>query len=141
MISVTGSDSVGGGLVADIFPVNKSITFPRFRDIFCTFSAHLRIIRCLWTLAEIQGHFPCLLTHSNHVTASIHSGKKTFTKSLGGPWPPWPPPLATPLVRDGLGQFRSHGLGGGYDESGGYDFTIARVWETFTEAVEETITD
>ena len=90
----------GGGVVAEIFPLNKSITFPRFRDIFGTFSGHLRIIRRLWTLAEIQGHFPCLLAHSNHVTTSIHSGKKTFTKSLGGPWPPWPPPLATPLRRN-----------------------------------------
>ena len=24
--------------------------------------------------------------------SEIHSRKKTFTKSLGGPWPPWPPP-------------------------------------------------
>ena len=45
---------------------------------------------------KIQGHFPCLLTHSNHVTTSIHSGKKHLPKVWGGPWPPWPP-LATPL--------------------------------------------
>ena len=68
--------SGGGGVVAEIFPVNRSMTFPRFRDILGTFSAHLRIVRRLWTLAEVQGHFPCLLTHSNHVTTSIHSGKK-----------------------------------------------------------------
>ena len=82
----------GGGVVAEIFPVNKSITFPRFRDILGTFSAHLRIIHRLWALAEIQGHFPCLLTHSNRVTTSIHSGKKHLQKVWGGPWPPWPPP-------------------------------------------------
>ena len=86
----------GGGVVTEIFPVSKSITFPRFRDIFGTFSGHLRIVRRFMDIAEIQGRFPCLLTHSNHVTTSIHSGKKTFNKSLGGPWPPWPP-LATPL--------------------------------------------
>ena len=28
--------------------------------------------------------------------SEIHCRKKIFTKSLGGPWPPWPP-LATPL--------------------------------------------
>ena len=85
MISITGSDSVGGaGVVAEIFPVNKSITFPRFRDIFGTFSGHLRIIRRLWTLAGFKEHFPCLLSHSNHVTTSIHSGKKHFPKVLGG---------------------------------------------------------
>ena len=44
------------------------------------------------TLAEIQGLFPCLLTHSNHVTTSIHSGKKHLQKVWGGPWPPCPPP-------------------------------------------------
>ena len=82
----------GGGVVAEIFPVNKSITFPRFRDILGTFSAHLRIIHRLWALAEIQGHFPCLLTHSNRVTTSIHSGKKNLLKLWGGPWPPGPPP-------------------------------------------------
>ena len=85
--------SEGGGVVAEIFPVDKSITFPRFRDILGTFSGHLRIIRRLWTLAKIQGHFPCLLTHSNHVTTSIHSGKKHLTKV-------WPPPdYATVLNR------------------------------------------
>ena len=47
---------------------------------FFTFSGHLRITRRLWTLAEIQAHFPCLLTHSNHVTTSIHSGKKHLPK-------------------------------------------------------------
>ena len=86
----------GGGVVAEIFPGNKSITFPRFRRIFCTFSGHLGIIRRLWTLAEIHGHFPCLLTHSNHLTTSIHSGKKQSPKVWGGHGPPGPP-LATPL--------------------------------------------
>ena len=61
------------------------------RDIFGTFSSHLRIIRRLWKLAEIQGHFPCLLTHSNHVTTSIHSGEKHLPKVWGGAWPPCPP--------------------------------------------------
>ena len=60
----------GGGVVPDIFPVNRSITFPRFSDIFATFSGHLRITRRLWTLTEIQAHFPALLTHSNHVTVT-----------------------------------------------------------------------
>ena len=86
----------GGGVVAEIFPVHKSITFPRFPDILGTFSGHRRITRRLWTLTEIQAHFPGLLTHSNHVTTSIHSRKKHLSKVWGGPWPPWPP-LATPL--------------------------------------------
>ena len=92
--------SGGGGVVAEIFPLDKSITFPRFRDVFGTFSGHLRIIRRFWTLAEIQGHFPCLLTRSNHVTTSINSGKKHLPKVWGGAknWPP----LATPLACMGL---------------------------------------
>ena len=89
-----GADRIqwGGGVVADIFPVNKSITFPRFRDIVGTFSGHRPITLRLWTLTEIQAHFPDLLTHSNHVTTSIHSTKKHLTKVWGGgmaPWPPW----------------------------------------------------
>ena len=87
-----GFSGGGGGVVADIFPVNGSITFPRFLDIVGTFSGHLRIIRRLWTLAGIQAHFPCLLTHSSHVTTSIHSGKKNLPKVWGGHGPPGPPP-------------------------------------------------
>ena len=60
--------------------------------MFGTFLGRLRIIRRLWTLADIQGHFPCLLTHSNHVTTSIHSGKKHLPKVWGGGMAPWPPP-------------------------------------------------
>ena len=77
---------MGGGVVAEFFSVHKSVTFPRFRDILAAFSGHLRINRRLWTLTQIQAHFPGLLAHSNHVTTSIHSRKKTFTKSLGAPW-------------------------------------------------------
>ena len=44
--------SGGGGVVAEIVPVNASLTFPRFRDIFGAFSGHLPVIRRLWTLAE-----------------------------------------------------------------------------------------
>ena len=82
----------GGGGVAEIFPVDKSITFPRFRDIFFTFSGHLRITRRVWTLTEIKAHFPALLSHSNHVTTSVHSRKEHLTKVWGGM-----APLATPL--------------------------------------------
>ena len=87
---------MGGGGVAEIFPVNNAITFPRFRDILGTFSGHLRITRRLWALTELQAHFPGLLTLSNHVTTSIHSRKKHLTTVWGGraPWPP----LATPLT-------------------------------------------
>ena len=88
----------GGGVVADIFPASKSITFPRFLGIFGTFhtfSGHLRIARRLWTLTEIQAHFPGLLTHSNHVTTSIHSRKKHLPKVWGGHGPLAPPGYAT----------------------------------------------
>ena len=81
-----------GGGSSRQFSRCKSITFPRFRNIFGTFSGHLRITRRLWTLTEIQTHFPALLTPSNHVTTSIHSRKKHLTKVWGGAWPPWPPP-------------------------------------------------
>ena len=92
--------SVGGGVVADIFPASKSITFTRFLGIlgaFGTISGHLRIARRLWTLTEIQAHFPGLLTHSNHVTTSIHSRKKHLPKVWGGHGPPGPPGYATGL--------------------------------------------
>ena len=85
----------GGGVVADIFPVDKSITFPRFRDIFGTFSGHLRITRRLWTLKEIQAHFPGLITHSSHVTTSIHSRKKHLPNVWGAMAPLAPPGYAT----------------------------------------------
>ena len=87
---------MGGGVVGEIFPVNKSLTFPRFRDIFGAFSSRLRIIRRLWTLAENSGTLP-MSAYTFKPRNNINSfRKKTFTKSLGGPWPPWPP-LATPL--------------------------------------------
>ena len=70
-----------GGVVAEIFHVHKSIAFPRFRHIFATFSGQRRL---LTTLTGIKAHFPGLLINSFQ--------KKTFTRSLGGPWPPWPPP-------------------------------------------------
>ena len=54
--------SGGGGVVAEFFYVDKSITFPRFRDM---------------------AHFPGLLTHSNHVTTSINSRKKHLPKVWG----------------------------------------------------------
>ena len=89
MISFTGSDSVGGGVVAGIFHVQKSIAFLGSG----TFLGHRQVTRRLLTLTQIQAHFPGLLTHSNHLTTSIHSRKKHFTKVWGGgPWPPWPPP-------------------------------------------------
>ena len=76
MIANTGSDSVGGGggVVADIFPVNKSISLPRFPDIFGTFSDHPPFMDTHGT------HFPRMLTHSNHVTTSINSGKNICQK-------------------------------------------------------------
>ena len=93
-----GADRIqwGGGssvaevfpVVTEFFPVNKSITFPRFRDILATFSGHR-------TLTEIQGHFPRLLTNSNHVTKLIHSGKKHLTKVWGSHGPLAPPGYAT----------------------------------------------
>ena len=82
----------GGGVVAEIFPVTKSITLPPLRDIFGTCSPPVRITRRLWTLTEIRARFPGRLTQSKHVTASIHSRKKHLPKVWGGPWPPWPPP-------------------------------------------------
>ena len=94
MISFTGSDSVGGGGGGSSrnFSRCKSIAFPQFRHILGTFSGHRRVTRRLRTLTQIQAHFPGLLTHSNHVTTSIHSRKINLTKVWGGAWPPWPPP-------------------------------------------------
>ena len=66
-------------------------------NFFLHFSGHLRITLRLWTFTEIQAHFPRLLTHSNHVTTSIHSGKKHLPK-VGGGHGPRAPPLATPLL-------------------------------------------
>ena len=89
--------SVGGGVVADIFLVHKSITFPRFRDIFGTFPG------------PPANHPPFTDTHGNSGTLprsaytfkprnNINSfQKKTFTKSWGGHGPL--APLATPLAR------------------------------------------
>ena len=76
----------GGGGVAEIFPVNKSLTFPRFRDIFLAFSGHLRIIRRLWTLPENSGTLH-MSAYTFKPRNNINSFRKTtFTKSLGGPW-------------------------------------------------------
>ena len=68
VISGSRPNSVGGGVVADIFRDLLSI--------FVTFAGHLEV------------------THrSFFLTTSIYYIKKTFTKSLGGgPWPPWPLP-------------------------------------------------
>ena len=89
---------MGGGVVAEIFPVNKSLTFPRFRDIFGAFSGHLPIIRRLWTLAENSGTLP-MSAYTFKPRNNINSfRKKTFTKSLGGAMAPLAPPLATPLT-------------------------------------------
>ena len=72
----------GWGVVAEIFPVDKSTTFPRFREVF-------------GALTEIQAHFPALLTHSNHVTTSNHSRKKHLPKVWGAMAPLAPPGHAT----------------------------------------------
>ena len=88
-----------GGGSSIIFFGNRSIAHSLDSGIFFTFSGHLQITRRLCTLAQIQGHFPGLLTRSKHVTTSIHSRKKHLQKVWGGPWPPWPP-LATPLNLD-----------------------------------------
>ena len=92
--------SGGGGGSSRHFPGNRSIAFPRCRDIFFTFSGHLQVTRRLWTLTQIQGHFPGLLTFKppNNINSFQ---KKTFTKSLGGmaPLTPPPPPPATPLSK------------------------------------------
>ena len=63
----------GGGVVEGIFHllVNHIHSIP---GIFLTFSGLLRIARRLWTLTEIQAHFPCLLTHS----------KKNICQKFGG---------------------------------------------------------
>ena len=67
-----------------------------YMQILGTFSGHRRVTRRLWTLTQIQAHFPGLLTHSNHVTTSIHSRKKHFPTIWGGGMAPLAP-LATPL--------------------------------------------
>ena len=80
----------GGGGVAD---VNKSITFPRFRDIFGPPADHQPFMDTRGN----SGTLPmsaCTFKPRNNINSFRI---KTFTKSLGGPWPPWPPPLATPL--------------------------------------------
>ena len=87
----------GGGGSSRNFSRYQINHIPSILGLFFTFSGRLRVTRRLWTLTEIHGHFPRLLTHSNHVTASLHSAKNKLTKVWGGPWPPWPP-LATPLV-------------------------------------------
>ena len=81
----------GGGVVPDIFPVHKSITFPRFRDIFGR-GLHFR---ATCGSPAVYGHSrkfrhtsPGLLTHSNHVTTSIHCKKKHFAKVWGAHGPP-----------------------------------------------------
>ena len=84
--------SGGGGVVAEIFPVNKSITFHRFRDILGTFWGHLRITRRLWKTHENSGTLP-RSAYTFKPRNNINSvRKKTFTKSLGGgmaPLAPW----------------------------------------------------
>ena len=81
----------GGGVVANIFPVNKSITFPRFRDIL------------FYIFGPPADDPPFMETHGNSGTLPRSAytfkprnninlfRKKTFTKSLGGmtPLPPW----------------------------------------------------
>ena len=53
---------------------------------------------------KIQGHFPCLLTHSNHVTTSIHSAKKHLPKVWGAMAPLAPPGYATACTFENLGR-------------------------------------
>ena len=93
----------GGSSKQTFFPLANQSHSPRFLGIFGTsgtFSGHLRIARRLWTLTEIQAHFTGLLTHSNHVTTSIHSRKKHLTRIWGAmaAMAPLAPPLATPLL-------------------------------------------
>ena len=82
-------DSVGGGVVAEIFPLapgrrkSNSISTENF---FYISGPPGEITRHLWTL-----------TRSNNVTTINSLEKKHLPKVWGGPWPPWPP-LATPLV-------------------------------------------
>ena len=83
---------MGGGVVAEVFPVHKSITFPRFRDIFFTF------------FGPPADHPPFVDIHGNSGTLptsayafkprnNINSFReKTFTESLGGHGPRAPPP-------------------------------------------------
>ena len=95
--------SGGGGGVAEIFPVNKSLTFPRFRDIFLAFSGHLRIIRRLWTLPENSGTLH-MSAYTFKPRNNINSFRKTtFTKSLGGAMAH----LATPLVGNNTRPFQT----------------------------------
>ena len=80
MVSFTRSHSVGGGGVVAFLGSG-------------TFSGHRQVTRRSLTLTQIQAHLPGLITHSNHVTKSIHSRKIICQKFGGGM-----APLATPLV-------------------------------------------
>ena len=109
MVSTTGSDSVGGGSSrnfsvismtgsdsVEILPINNSIKLSRFRGSFLHF-------RATYASPAVYGHsrkfrhtvLPGLLTHSNHVTTSIRSGKKHLPKVWGGMAPLAPPGYAT----------------------------------------------
>ena len=81
----------GGGVVADFFQnQSHSLDSARF-CVFCAFSGHLRIVRRLWTLAESSRTLPMSASTFKPRNNINSFRKKTFT-SLGGPWPPWPPP-------------------------------------------------
>ena len=119
MISAGRPDSVGGGVVAEIFrdphkptrfsggggsrrnfsalqsgtiiflpgnSMSRSLKSPSFGNIIFTFPPDFDLFRNSLQKKKIYWIF-----------SEVHCRKNTFTKSLGGPWPPWPP-LATPLV-------------------------------------------
>ena len=82
VISITGSDYQiqWGGVVAEIVPVDKSITFPRFRDIFGPPADHPPFVDTSANSGSLSSSAYTFKPRNN-----INSfQKKTFTKSLGG---------------------------------------------------------
>ena len=85
VISGSRPDSVGGGVVAQIIPTTFAGGGGSGRD-FVPVAAGKDQSNSL-----NSGNL-FYISDSKNVTTTIHSTKKTFTKSVGGQWPRAPPP-------------------------------------------------